>query len=206
MSDSEVAALKRILERERRARKAAEKFLEAKSQELFRANKDLTALTNDLEQRVKDRTEELDKALVNAEAATEAKSIFLANMSHEVRTPLNGVLGMTNLLLDDTLSDKQHHFAEAIRESAELLLVIINDILDFSKIEAGKLDLEITEFSIVDVVDSLSSLLQIRAHNKGIGFHVVYDSDLPHTLLGDPSRLRQVLLMASPLQVDRLVS
>jgi signal transduction histidine kinase/CheY-like chemotaxis protein len=137
---------------------------------------------------------EIERLLQEAQMASRLKSEFLANMSHEIRTPMNGVLGMTDLVLSTELTSEQREYLEAARYSADSLLTILNDILDFSKIEAGRLDLNPIEFSLRESLDSLSKMFLLPLRTKNLEFRMEVGEGVPDRLVGDPDRLRQVLL------------
>jgi signal transduction histidine kinase/CheY-like chemotaxis protein/HPt (histidine-containing phosphotransfer) domain-containing protein len=159
-----------------------------------RLNTELRALTEDLDRKVRDRTVELVAATRVAEEANQAKSEFLANMSHEIRTPLNGIIGMTELALDTALSLEQREYLTMVKSSADALLGILNDILDFSKIEMRKLELEQIPFSIRDHLADLLKPLALRAEQKELEVVCHVLPDVPNVAVGDPGRLRQVLV------------
>ncbi len=165
-------------------------------EQLGRMHAELEAHRATLEQKVAERTIELEAARNEAQRANRSKSDFLANMSHEIRTPMTAILGYADLLLDDEmqLGDEPRRLLEIVRRNGGHLLDVLNDILDLSKIEAGRLEVESIPASLVHIVSEIASLMRIRADEKGVALEVAFDTPIPSEIYSDPTRLRQAVV------------
>lgn len=181
----------------RKTNEQLEDRVKERTLELEQAHAETEFINNQLletNEKLKSSIEEAKQLAVEAQAASKAKSEFLAAMSHEIRTPMNGVIGFTNLLLDSSLDETQRDYANTIKSSGESLLVIINDILDFSKIEAGKFFLDSTPFDMAATCNEVVELLSEQANAKNLELKLFYEPDARKHLVGDPGRIKQVLI------------
>jgi len=169
------------------------KTIASSQKELKASESNIQQLKQEVETRIKERTEAFESAKITAEKANEAKSTFLATMSHEIRTPMNGIIGTIDLLRKTPLATAQFRMTDTIRESSFSLLRILDDILDFSKIEAGKLELEAIPISLADIVEAVGRILISMAYQRQIDLKIYIDPKIPDGLISDPVRLRQIL-------------
>jgi signal transduction histidine kinase len=184
--DDEMAALKRIIERERTARKSAERIAELKTRALAEANLDL-------ELKVRNRTEDLQEARDRALRANEAKMNFLANISHDIRTPLNGIIGIARIVLDSDLNGQQREELNLLLKCSESLTVLLNDVLDVAKIESNSLELVATTVDVRQLLQELLAVSAVQTRGLQLELRSVVAEDVPQHLDLDPGRLRQIL-------------
>jgi PAS domain S-box-containing protein len=182
-----------IVQRRRKDGKVLELDLHAVPLMVNGVQRGAFGIYNDISEQIQ-TSADLATAKQAAEEANRAKSEFLANMSHEIRTPMNGIIGMTQLALDTDLTREQREYMDTVKNSADSLLSLINDILDFSKIEAGKLDVENIDFNLRDRLEETISVLSIRAHQKGLELTCHIPTQVPDNVVGDPTRLNQIVV------------
>ncbi len=189
----ELERLQRRYERAKKAREEAESILEEKSRELFERNLELKKLSESLEKKVEERTDELRQARDVALSAVKAKSQFIANMSHEIRTPLNGVIGMLKILNDSALPEREKQVLNLAVQSSHHLLEIVNDVLDFSKIDAGEMTLFIESVDMMELIEHTLAPMQFTADDKDIRLIIDCEPDFPKLIEADAVRIRQII-------------
>lgn len=194
MDDNALDRAVRRFNREREARIAAEELLELKARELFKSNEKLHDLLENLDDKVRQRTEELRIALSEAQVANRVKTDFLAMISHEIRTPMNAVHGVAQILENESLADNQKQLVGLILDASTSLLTIVNDLLDLSKIEAGKMKLETVNFIVTQLAHDIRDLFAVKAKKKHLDLIIDMKAVTGIVVAGDPGRLRQILI------------
>lgn len=191
---TDLGVLERKLERQIQARKQAEAILEEKAKQLFDANQELKKLNDSLEEKIRIRTADLSMAKVVAERAQKAEQLFLASMSHEMRTPLNAIVGMANLMTDTSLTKDQTEYLDILLSSANLLQALIADVLDITKIDAGKIDVQSKPINLREILNSVEKTFQVKLDNKPVKLQVEIEPQINPLLLGDAVMINQILI------------